>query len=62
MCSSDLEDKAQVEMYMKLVDENIKKATQNKTIGIIISKEQEDYVVNFVRSNDLITLIYEIVR
>ena len=57
-----VEDKAQVEMYMKLVDENIKKATQNKTIGIIISKEQEDYVVNFVRSNDLIPLIYEIVR
>jgi len=57
-----VEDKAQVEMYMRLVDENLKKATQNKTIGIIISKEQEDYVVNFVRSNDLIPLIYEIVR
>ena len=57
-----VEDKAQTEMYMKLIDENIKKATQNKTIGIIISKEQEDYVVNFVRSNDLIPLIYEIVR
>ena len=26
---------------MKLVDENIKKSTQNKTIGIIISKEQD---------------------
>ena len=57
-----VEDKYQTEMYMKLVDENIKKATQNKTIGIIISKEQDDYVVNFVRSNDLIPLIYEIVR
>ena len=57
-----VEDKAQVKMYMRLVDENLKKATQNKTIGIIISKEQEDYVVNFVRSNDLIPLIYEIVR
>ncbi len=57
-----VEDRAQTEMYMKLVDENIKKSTQNKTIGIIISKEQDDYVVNFVRSNDLIPLIYEIVR
>ncbi len=57
-----VEDKYQTEMYMKLVDENIKKATQNKTIGIIISKEQDDYVVNFVRSNDLIPLIYEIIR
>ena len=49
-------------MFMKLVDENIQIATQNKTIGIIISKEQDDYVVNFVRNNDLIPLIYEIVR
>ena len=57
-----VEDKAQVEMYMRLVDENLKKSTQNKTIGIIISKEQEDYVVNFVKSNDLIPLIYEIVK
>ena len=55
-----VEDKAQVEMYMKLVDENIKKSTQNKTIGIIISKEQDDYVANFVRNNDLIPLTYEV--
>ncbi len=47
-------------MYMKLVDENIKKSTQNKTIGIIISKEQDDYVANFVRNNDLIPLTYEV--
>ena len=46
-----VEDKAQVEMYMKLVDENIKKATQNKTIGIIISKEQDKFVVNFIKSD-----------
>ena len=56
------EDKAQVEFYMDLIDKNIKETIHNKTIGIIISKEQEDYVVNFVRSNDLIPLIYEIVR
>lgn len=57
-----VEDKAQVEMYMKLVDENIKKSTQNKTIGIIISKEQDDYVANFVRSNDLIPLTYKAIN
>ena len=56
-----VEDKAQVEMYMKLVDENLKKSTQNKTIGIIISKEQDNYVASFVRSNDLIPLIYELI-
>ena len=57
-----VEDKAQVEMYMKLVDENIKKATQNKTIGIIISKEQDKFVVNFIKSDKLIPLTYELIN
>jgi len=55
-----VEDKAQVESYMKLVDDNLRKAHHNKTIGIIITKEQDNYVVNFVRSDALIPLTYEI--
>lgn len=55
-----VEDKAQVESYMKLVDNYLKKSHHNKTIGIIITKEQNNYVANFVRSNELITLIYEL--
>ncbi len=57
-----VEDKAQVEMYMKLVDENIKKSTQNKTIGIIISKEQDKFVANFIKSDKLIPLTYELIN
>ena len=57
-----VEDKAQVEMYMKLVDDNIKKPFHNKTNGIIISKEQDGYVVNFVRSDLLIPLTYELIN
>jgi len=56
------EDKAQVEMYMKLVDDNLKEAHHSKTIGIIISKEQDIYVANFVRSDNLIPLTYEIIK
>jgi len=55
-----VEDKAQTEMYMKLVDENLKKAHHNKTIGIIITKEQDKYVASFVRSEALIPLTYEL--
>lgn len=57
-----VEDKAQVESYMKLVDDNLKKAYHNKTIGIIISKEQNGYVANFVRSEVLVPLTYELVN
>ena len=57
-----IEDKAQVEMYMKLVDENLKESYHSKTIGIIISKEQDKFVANFVRSDNLIPLTYEIIN
>ncbi len=55
-----VEDKAQTEMYMKLVDETLKESHHSKTLGIIISKEQEQFVVNFVKSDSLIPLTYEL--
>ena len=54
------EDKAQMEFYMKLIDEQVKEAYHNKTIGIIISKESDEFIVNFVRQDDIIPLSYEI--
>ena len=54
------EDKAQIEYYMKLVDEQIKEVHHNKTIGIIISKESDKLIVNFIRSDDIIPLYYEL--
>ena len=54
------EDKAQMEFYMKLVDEQVKEVYHNKTIGIIISKESDEFIVNFVRGEDVIPLAYEL--
>ena len=54
------EDKAQIEFYMKLVDDNVKESHHNKTMGIIISKESEEFVVNFIKREDIIPLIYEL--
>jgi len=45
---------------MKLVDEQVKEVYHNKTIGIIISKESDEFIVNFVRQEDIIPLSYEI--
>ena len=54
------EDKAQMEFYMKLVDEQLKKPFHNKTIGIIITKETDEFIVNFVGSEEIIPLSYEL--
>ena len=52
------EDKAQMEFYMKLVDEQVKEFYHNKTIGIIITKESNEFIVNFVRQEDIIPLSF----
>ena len=54
------EDKAQMEFYMNLVDDQVKRPFHNRTIGIIISKESDEFIVNFIRSNDIIPLNYEL--
>ena len=56
------EDKAQVEFYMNLVDNYVKEPTNNSTIGIIISKDQDKFVANFVRSNKIVPLNYKLIN
>ena len=56
------EDKGQVEFYMNLVNNYVKEPGNNPTIGIIITKEQDNFVANFVRSEKVIPLTYEIVK
>lgn len=54
------EDKAQMEYYIKLIDEQIKEVHHNKTIGIIITKESDAFIANFIRSEEIIPLTYKL--
>ncbi len=54
------EDKGQIEFYMELVDKIVKESFHNKTIGIIITKEQDKFIASFVGSENIIPLIYKI--
>ena len=44
---------------MELVDKQIKEVHHNKTIGIIITKESNEFIANFVKS-EIIHLSYEL--
>lgn len=46
---------------MNLVDNLVKEPSNNPTIGIIITKDQEKFVANFVRSEKVVPLTYEFV-
>ena len=56
------EDKLKIEFYMNLVDELIKKPFHNKTIGLLITKESDVFVVNFVRGDSIIPLDYKLIK
>ena len=51
----------QIEFYMNYIDKNIKSINQNKTIGIIICKKENRYVIEYCSDNRIIAREYELV-
>ena len=51
----------QIEVYMNYIDENIKKFNQDKTIGIIICKQNNKYVIKYCSDNRIIAREYEFI-
>lgn len=54
------QDKGQIESYMKVVDKEIKETFHNKTIGIIISKKNNRFIAEFIKSSNIYALTYQI--
>jgi len=46
---------------MNYIDKNLRKITQDKTIGIIICKKDNKYVIEFCFDNRIIARKYELV-
>ena len=51
----------QIEVYMNYIDKNIKSINQNKTIGIIICKKENKYVIEYCSDDRIIAREYELV-
>ena len=51
----------QIEFYMNYIDKTIKKVNQDKTIGIIICKKENRYVIEYCSDNRIISREYELV-
>lgn len=52
------EDKAQIEFYMEIIDKKLKRDFHNKTIGIIVSKYQDKFILEFITKPDIIPITY----
>ena len=51
-------DISQLEFYVKFVEDNIKEINHNKTIGLLIVKENDKYVIKYTTSNDILVTTY----
>ena len=45
----------QIEVYMNYIDQNIRKINQDKAIGIIICRENNEYVIKYCSDDRIIT-------
>ena len=51
----------QIQVYMNYIDDNLKKVNQDKTIGIIICKQDNKYVIKYCSDDRIIAREYELV-
>ena len=51
----------QIEIYMNYIDNNLKKPSQDKTIGIIIVKKDNKFIMGYRSDNRIISKEYELV-
>ena len=48
----------QIEVYMNYIDKNLKKTTQDKTIGIIICKKNNKFIMEYCSDSRILTREY----
>lgn len=51
----------QIQVYMNYIDDNLKKINQDKTIGIIICKHDNKYVIKYCSDERIISRSYELI-
>ena len=51
----------QIQVYMNYIDNNLRKINQDKTIGIIICKKDNKYIIEYSSDERILSRVYELV-
>lgn len=62
VCKLKKEHIGQIQVYMNYIDENVKKINQDKTIGIIICKENNRYIMKYCSDSRIISKEYKLIN
>ena len=52
----------QIEVYKNYIDKHLKKRNQNKTIGILIVKENNKFIIKYINDNNIISREYKLIK
>lgn len=50
----------QIQIYMNYIDNNLRKVTQDKTIGIIICKKDNKFIMEYCSDNRILSREYKL--
>ena len=50
----------QIQVYMNYIDDNLRNINQDKTIGIIMCKEDNEYIIKYCSDERIIARKYEL--
>ena len=51
----------QIEIYMNYIDYNLKNINDNKTIGLIVTKENDEYIIKYSLDKRIKSIEYELI-
>jgi len=56
------QDISQLDFYVNYINKNLKKSYQNKTIGLLIVKKNNHYVIEYTTNNDIYITTYKLIE
>ena len=51
---------SEIEKYMNYINKNVKRITDNKTIGIIICKKENKFILEYCSNNKIFETTYKL--
>lgn len=54
-------DIGQLDFYVRYIDKTVKKVNHNKTIGLLVVRKNNKYVIQYTTNDDIYVTTYKIV-
>ena len=60
--NTNYKDISQIQLYRKIIDKTLRKKNHNKTIGLSISKKNDNFIMEYVNDDGIYLISYELTK